>query len=141
MKKAYRNILIISVLLSAISLILLGNDFVSTNLSGSVLAYTLWGTAFTVLFSFVIGMSYFVVEKKGNAYLGILTFSVLLMLFLFTMDYTVWDVATPAPPASRVIFELLVYGSMYVGIFFAVFSGFYLMCTQSIRLISRLAGR
>jgi hypothetical protein len=138
MKKTYRNIIIVSVLLAIISLALLGDNFLSTGLPGSALAYTLYGLFFTLIFSAVLGLSYFVVEKKGNAYLGILTFSVILMLFLFIMDYTVWDVATPAPPASRIAFELLVVGSMYVGIFFAVFSGLYFAIEKTYKLAMKL---
>lgn len=133
MKKAYRNILIISTLLSVICLVLLGDGFLNTDLPRSILAYTMYSIFFTVLFSSVLGISYYAVEKKRNAYWGILTFSVLLMLFLFIMDYTVWDVVTPTPPASRIAFELLVFGSMYVGIFFAVFSGIYFMIERTYR--------
>lgn len=137
MEKAYKNILGISVLLSVISLLLLGGDFVT----GGVLAYALWGMIFTILFSVLIGTSYYVVQRKGNDYAGILTFSILLMLFLFAMDYLVWDVATPAPPAGRVIFELLVFGGMYIGIFFVVFSAVYFAFKKTVSFIGRLLGK
>lgn len=132
MKKTYRNILIISTLLSAINLILLGDDFVGAELPGSVFAYALWSIAFTVLFSLVMGVSYFVIEKKGSTYLGILTFCVILTVSLFTLDYTVLD-TEPQPSVRQVIFESLVFGGMYVGIFFTLFSGVYFAFERTYR--------
>lgn len=141
MEKAYRNILVISALLSAICLLMLGASFVSTGLPGSVLAYALWEIIFTVLFSLLIGTSYYMVQRKGNAYAGILTFSILLMLFLFTMDYLVWDISPTPVPASRIIFELLVYGGIYVGIFFIVFSAIYFAVNKTFTFIGKLSGK
>lgn len=141
MEKAYRNILVISALLSIVSLLLLGDSFINLDLTGSIFAYALWGIVFTIFFSLLIGFSYYVVERKGNAYAGILTFSILLTLFLFAMDYLVWDVSPTPVPASRVVFELLVYGSAYVGIFFGFFSAIYYTANKTFKLVGNLTGR
>jgi hypothetical protein len=138
MEKAYKYIIAVSGALAAISVALVGEAWLSDNIANTLFAYLGGGLLFMLVFSLVIGGAYTVIKWKKSPYLGILLFSIALTAFLFFMDYTVWDVQPEAAPASRILFESLVVGGFYVGIFFAAFSGIYAIFDTLFKWCGRL---
>src|SRR5688572_18828347 len=108
MERPYKNIILTAVSLSALTLLLLWDNWLYEHTWRTLLSYITGGIVFTLVYGTVIGASYYIIKRKGAPYGNILITSVLLTLFLFAMDTFVWDVPVDYS-LRRSAFEWLVY--------------------------------
>jgi hypothetical protein len=132
MERPYRIIVTIClfVTISLIGLMAMHNDRTALNLA-------FMGLVVFTLLSGCYGTFYYFLKKKDVPYKDILVFSACLTAFLFTMDYMVWDKNPPNPPARQIVFESIVVGTFYTGLFFGVISGVWFGLSRTYQFVQK----
>ena len=134
MDKPYKAILIISFFLMISMLGLLASQT-----DQSIIQLIFVGLVMFVVFGLCFGMFYYFVRKENGYYKEILIFSSCLTAFLFAMDYMFWDKDPPNPSAKRILFESVVIGTAYTGVFFSFVSALFYTIRMTGQFISKRA--